>query len=63
MRTSRVMMMIIMIVSSVCMIVVGLTITEESIQTKLQLVRLGVLALTISIALCSIFEVFKSTTK
>jgi len=63
MRTSRVMMMIIMIVSSVCMIVVGLTITEESIQTKLQLVRLGVLALTISIVLCSIFEVFKSTTK
>ena len=63
MRTSRAMMMIIMIVSSVCMIVVGLTITEESIQTKLQLVRLGVLALTISIALCSIFEVFKSTTK
>lgn len=63
MRTTRAMMMIIMIVSSVCMIVVGLTITEESIQTKLQLVRLGVLALTISIALCSIFEVFKSTTK
>ena len=52
-----------MIVSSVCMIVVGLTITEESIQTKLQIVGLGVLALTISIALCSIFEVFKSTTK
>ena len=63
MRTSRVMMMIIMIVSSVCMIVVGLTITEESIQTKLQIVGLGVLALTISIVLCSIFEVFKSTTK
>ena len=63
MRTTRAMMMIIMIVSSVCMIVVGLTITEESIQTKLQLVRLGVLALTISIVLCSIFEVFKSTTK